>query len=86
MVDYLSKSGAAGVYVDGGRVIQAFIRADLIDELTLSTAPVLLGSGIPLFGDLDDDVRLIHAGTATHDSGMVSTRYLVHRQHGTEHC
>ena len=41
---------ARRIYVDGGDVIRQFLAAGLIDELTLSTIPVLLGGGAPLFG------------------------------------
>jgi dihydrofolate reductase len=75
----LDRGDARGVYVDGGRVIQEFLRADLIDELTISTAPVLLGGGLSLFGNLSSEVRLTHMGTSTSDTGMTSSRYLVTR-------
>ncbi|MDO5065113.1 MAG: dihydrofolate reductase family protein [Actinomyces bowdenii] len=39
---------ARQVYADGGRVIQSFLREDLIDEIPLVWGPVLLGSGLPL--------------------------------------
>lgn len=76
-VQQLEERGAKGVYVDGGKVIQEFLRHDLIDEITLARAPVLLGQGIPLFGALAHDVRLTHTGTATTDSGMTSSHYLL---------
>ncbi|MGA9715864.1 MAG: dihydrofolate reductase family protein [Aeromicrobium sp.] len=75
----LAANGAAGVYVDGGRVIQTFLAHDLIDEITLSTAPILIGAGPPLFGTLEQDIRLTHVGTSTSDSGMTSSRYSVIR-------
>lgn len=75
----LDDGAAKGVYVDGGRVIQEFLRADLIDELIISIAPVLLGGGLPLFGRLASDMRLTHKGTSTSDTGMTSIRYIVTR-------
>jgi dihydrofolate reductase len=78
-VQLLGERGARGVYVDGGLVIQEFFRLDLIDEITLTRAPVLLGRGIPLFGSLAADIRLTHTGTSTGDSGMTSSHYLVDR-------
>src|SRR5574341_157290 len=45
----LHAEGARHVYVDGGQVISQFLREGLVDELTLSVVPMLLGAGIPLF-------------------------------------
>ena len=52
VIEGLQARGFNDFYVDGGRVIQDFLRADLIDEMILSTFPVLLGGGVPLFGEL----------------------------------
>lgn len=41
-----------GLYIDGGRTIQSFLKEDLIDEMTITTIPYLLGGGIPLFTEL----------------------------------
>lgn len=72
----LNRTGARRVYIDGGRTIQAFLAAGLIDELTLSFAPVLIGSGRRLFGDLDRDVHLALRGVhATPDDGLVRVTY-----------
>lgn len=73
----LERDRAVVVYVDGGRIIQEFLRRGLIDELTITTAPVLLGDGIRLFGQLDVDVRLTYLGSASIGSGMVTSRYLI---------
>ena len=75
----LDAFGARQVYVDGGKVIQAFLRADLIDEISIGWAPVLLGQGLPLFGFLEHDVRLRLLSSSTGDNGMVSATYAVHR-------
>jgi len=44
--------GHTKLYLDGGRTIQSFLREDLVDELILTTIPVLLGGGFSLFGEL----------------------------------
>lgn len=75
----LAESGADQVYVDGGKVIQAFLRADLIDEIRIGWAPVLIGDGLPLFGFLDHDIQLSLSATNASDSGMVHASYAVHR-------
>jgi len=75
----LDLEAATGVYVDGGRVLTDFLRHDLVDELTVTRAPVLLGRGLPLFHSLTHEIRLIHLGTASSETGMISTRYEVVR-------
>lgn len=75
----LTAAGARSVYVDGGATIRGFLRADLVDEVTLSLAPVLLGDGLPLFGDVGRDVRLRLLGSHATGSGMVAATYEVCR-------
>ena len=65
------------VYVDGGRTVQGFLRAGLIDELIITQIPVLIGQGIPLFGDLLTDVKLHHVDTVVFENGCVQTRHRV---------
>lgn len=79
LVDLLQERSALRVYVDGGKVIQTFLRHDLLDEITVSTAPVLIGSGLPLFGGVDHDIALIHLGSSTGDTGMVTSHYAIAR-------
>jgi dihydrofolate reductase len=48
----LNKRGLRDLYIDGGRTIQGFLEADMIDEIILSIVPILLGGGFPLFGQM----------------------------------
>lgn len=73
----LGQGNAKQVYVDGGRTIQAFLREGLINELTLSHAPILLGTGLPLFGTLDAEVRLTLLASHASEDGMVHATYRV---------
>jgi dihydrofolate reductase len=75
----LTESAADQVYVDGGKVIQSFLRADLIDEISIGWAPILIGDGLPLFGFLNHDIQLSLAATNASDSGMIHATYAVHR-------
>ena len=52
VLDKLAEKGRTSLYVDGGEVVQSFLREDVVDELILSRIPVLLGGGVPLFGEL----------------------------------
>lgn len=78
--DMLAAIDAKRVYVDGGRTIQSFLAAGLIDEITVSIAPILLGRGSRLFGELDRDVLLTLRGHhSTPDDGLVRVTYDVAR-------
>lgn len=73
----LAREGAQRVYVDGGVVVQQFLAAKLIDDLTISVIPVLLGDGIPLFAKSEASLEL--AGVESWSSGLVQLRYRVRR-------
>jgi dihydrofolate reductase len=73
----LAASGAKHVYVDGGVTVQAFLRAGLVQDLTITRVPVLIGDGIPLFGQVLKDISLRHVSTRQYKSGLVSSVYEV---------
>jgi dihydrofolate reductase len=75
----LSRHQARNVYVDGGKVIRAFLTSGLVDEITIGIAPVLIGTGIPLFGDLPGDIRLRLRAAHTSEGGMTHATYDVVR-------
>jgi len=75
----LEASGAGHVYVDGGLTIQAFLAEGLIDTLIVTRIPLLIGSGIPLFGDPGRDIRLRHVETRSYLNGFVQSRYEIQR-------
>jgi dihydrofolate reductase len=77
VVAALAGRGAQHLYVDGGLTIQGFLRAGLVTRLVVTRVPVLIGSGIPLFGALLEDVRLRHVATKTFRGGLVQTEYEV---------
>jgi len=67
--------GVGGVYVDGGNLISRFLAAGLVDDLTLTTVPVLLGSGKPLFHRIPTGTKLRLTDARAFPSGMVQQRY-----------
>jgi dihydrofolate reductase len=77
IVAQLAAKGAHHLYVDGGITIQRFLRAGLVQRITITRVPVLIGDGIPLFGTLPRDIRLRHLGTKHYPSGLVSSEYQV---------
>jgi dihydrofolate reductase len=79
IVSRLAAKGFQHAYVDGGITVQRFLRAGLIDRLVITRVPVLIGTGIPLFGDLPTDIRLGHVGTRQYATGLVQSEYVVLR-------
>ncbi len=65
--------------VGGGQLAQSFLRERLLDEIILSTVPVILGEGIPLFGETGKEVDLILREARAYRTGIVQTRYRVSR-------
>ena len=77
----LDIEGWKRAYVDGGLLVQSFIRAGLVQELTITLIPILIGEGRPLFGAVDGDIELTLAGTTSFPSGFVQNRYIVKGVH-----
>jgi len=73
----LEASGVRHIYLDGGITIQRFLHLGLVQRLTITRVPVLIGKGIPLFASLPHDVRLRHIATRHYPSGLVQTEYEV---------
>lgn len=71
----LAAGGCQHVYVDGGITIQRFLRAGLIQHLTITRVPILIGAGVPLFGPIDGDIRLRHVASRTLAGGAVQSEY-----------
>ncbi|ELY86524.1 bifunctional deaminase-reductase domain-containing protein [Natrialba hulunbeirensis JCM 10989] len=65
--------------VGGATIAQSLLRANAVDELRLTLAPILLGSGISLFGDSEAGTR--HAlellETTPRETGLVELRYRI---------
>ena len=77
LVEHLSARGLEHLYVDGGSTIQSFLNESLITQFIITRIPVLIGSGIPLFGPLEQDVHLNHVETISMPQGMVQSTYEV---------
>lgn len=71
----LERDGARRVYVDGGQVVRAFLRAGLIADMVITTVPVLIGAGRPLFGALAGDLDLTLVASRRFPSGLVQSTY-----------
>ena len=77
VVARLAERGMTHLYIDGGVTIQRFLDAGLIDRMTITRVPVIIGDGIPLFGPTRGDLRLEHLATRSYASGLVTSEYAV---------
>ncbi len=71
----LHAEGCRHVYLDGGLTIQGFLREGLVDELTITSIPILLGSGRPLFGPLSTDIPFRLQASRSFAFGFVQNTY-----------
>ena len=55
----LNGKGFNELYIDGGKTIQSFMAEGLIDEMIITTIPVILGGGAPLFGETTSPVNFV---------------------------
>jgi dihydrofolate reductase len=61
--------------VGGSDLAQTFFNAHLVDEVSLTIIPVLLGDGIPLFPKMPDETNLRLVEEKAYSSGVVTLRY-----------
>ncbi|MFN3641865.1 MAG: dihydrofolate reductase family protein [Gemmobacter sp.] len=73
-LDRLGADGARRVYLDGGQVISAALREGLVTRMTVTRVPVLLGGGLPLFGQTGRH-GLHHVETRVWAHGFVQSVY-----------
>ena len=76
----LAAKGHTNLYIDGGSVVQQFLRKGLVDVIRLFRMPVLLGGGTLLFADLPQQIDLEHVETKVHLGAIVESRYKCKKQ------
>jgi dihydrofolate reductase len=67
--------GWNGVYVDGGQVLSAFIAESLLDSLTITRLPTLIGAGKPLFAPGMTERKVTLSGQKAYGNGFVQSTY-----------
>jgi dihydrofolate reductase len=68
-------AGARDVYVDGGQLIRSTLDAGLVDAITVTVVPIVLGAGIPLFAGVKQRHRLTLTGQRTVGGAAVELKY-----------
>jgi dihydrofolate reductase len=79
IIKNLENDEMQNLYIDGGSLIQSFLKEDLIDELIITTIPVLLGDGIPLYGNLDETLKFKFQKSEILVSSLVKNYYTQER-------
>ncbi len=77
LLQTLDQQGWKRAYVDGGITIQSFLNEGLIEDLIITTLPILIGEGIPLFGPTTQDIHLELLKTTQYPSGLAQTHYRI---------
>ncbi|MET0286139.1 MAG: dihydrofolate reductase family protein [Polyangiales bacterium] len=75
LLEQLAKKGVKNVYIDGGNAVRGFLAAGLISQMTISVVPVVLGAGIPLFGDGIAESSLVLEESRAFSTGLMQLRY-----------
>lgn len=72
-----STRGFGRVYVDGGAIIQSFLKAGLIADMKITIVPILIGEGVRIFDHTGSDTDLELVSTEQFPSGLVDLFYKV---------
>lgn len=80
ILSLIHAEGHMSLYIDGGRLIQSFLKEDLIDEMIITIIPVLLGSGIPLFSEQELPLRFNCVKTNLFLESVVQNHFIRFRE------
>lgn len=75
ILNQIYEKGFYRLYVDGGATIRSFLKEDLIDEMVLTTIPILLGGGSSLFLELPNELKFELIGTKTYLNQITQNHY-----------
>jgi dihydrofolate reductase len=81
LAETLRDRGFNHAYVDGGQVIQVFLAAGLLSDITITSIPVVLGAGVPLFGHVDAAIWLTLVHSKAYPFGFVQTTFQISSDH-----
>lgn len=75
ILEEIHQKGFTTLYIDGGVTVQNFLKEDLIDELIITTIPIMLGGGTPLFGELPSELEFEHVKSQVYLDALVQDHY-----------
>lgn len=78
VIQQLKESEGTDIYVCGGGTFASFLfEHELIDEVIIKLNPLVLGSGIPLFGRSQKAAQLQLLASKAYDTGVLLLTYRV---------
>ena len=77
LITKLESEGFKHAYIDGGATITSFMNFNLINEMTITKAPILLGDGKPLFGKFNKQINLNNAQVKSFPNDFIQIKYEV---------
>jgi dihydrofolate reductase len=80
LAEKLHREGIKHIWIDGGSTISQFLSLQLVDEMTLSIIPIVLGSGIPLFHAMGKEIPCRLLSSQSYRSGLVQQHYEIIKQ------
>ena len=75
ILEQIHRKGFERLYIDGGTTIRNFLKTDLIEEMILTTIPILLGGGVPLFRELPNELKFELVGIKTFLNQITQRHY-----------
>jgi dihydrofolate reductase len=78
LLSQMHADGISHVWVDGGMTIAQFLSLRAVDAMIISVIPTILGSGIPLFQQIDQGFSCGLVAAQPYPSGLVQLRYTLH--------
>ncbi|MBU2951350.1 dihydrofolate reductase family protein [Tamlana agarivorans] len=75
ILDQIHEMGFYKLYIDGGTTIRNFLKEDLIDDMVLTTIPILLGGGSSLFSELPNEIKFELIGAKTYLNQITQNHY-----------
>jgi len=75
VLNTIYNKGYSNLYIDGGKLIQSFLKEDLIDEMTITKIPILLGEGVSLFSSLEHPLNFECINTKIYLNSIVQNQF-----------
>ncbi len=76
LIQRLKSENGKDIYCDGGaEVINELLNNDLVDEMTISVIPILVGNGTRLFKDNRPEQELELISSKSFDTGLTQLHY-----------